>query len=331
MTHLLFIAYHMPPAGGIPIRRAMRFLRHLPDRGIRCSLLCADHPYDPYHPTDADGVPTLARLKLERTIRAPARASAERAAAFGWRALRGALDRRSQTDRPATGPASGRFGALRRAAGSTLFFPDPKIRWARAAEREALKLFRTDPWDVILATAYPWSALVLAQRLAEHSATPWLADLRDAWVDNPRGLFASERHRDLERRTLLTASGLVAATQGIEDALRERYDDELPPTETIYTGFDAVEDSGEAPRPANDKLVVTYTGTFNDALPPSPFDQSPYALLQAIESLDASTRSGLEVRLVGRLGEKYRRWIDDSDALACVRAVGSVSHERAHR
>ncbi len=329
MTHLLFIAYHMPPAGGIPIRRAMRFLRHLPDHGIRCSLLSADSPYDPYHPADVEGVSTLARLNLERTIRAPARAGAERVAAFGWRALRAALDRRSPSGGATAGPASGRFGALRRAAGGTLFFPDPKARWARSAEHEALDVFSADPWDVILATAYPWSSLVVAQRLAERTDTPWFADLRDAWVDNPRGLFASERHRTLEQRTLLRASGIVAATQGIEDALRRRYGDALPPTETIYTGFDEIERGGDAPCRDHEKLVITYTGTFNDALPPSPLDQSPYALLQAIESLDTRARSGLEVRLVGRLGEKYRRWIEDAPRLDCVRAIGPVSHDRA--
>jgi glycosyltransferase involved in cell wall biosynthesis len=156
-------------------------------------------------------------------------------------------------------------------------------------------------------------------------------DFRDAWVDNPRRLWTGSRQRRLER-TLVENSALVTvATDWIRDRLLQRYSESgSVRIETLTNAYDPL----EFPEPdvslrERERLVVTYTGTFNDALPPSPYDRSPYYLVEALSRIKPEHRGRLRVRIVGDLGPVYRRWISDRNLTDVVDVIGPVSHRRA--
>lgn len=326
MRHLLVVSYHFPPAGGVPVRRILRFIRHLPGFGWRCSVLTADRPYDPFHPEDREGLDRLP--ELSRILRPPARSAPERVAALGYGALAslrgrlpGARDRAASLDDIAA-------GGFRRWINHTLFFPDPKRWWIPGAVAAGRRLFEEDPFDAILATGYPWSSFVVAHRLGHAVGRPVILDYRDAWSDNPRRQWTGRRHEALEGRLLRASRLVIAATHGIRRDLLER----SPSTrvETLETGFDPAEYPARDPEIAcPGRVLVVYTGTFNDPLPPSSLDRSPYHLLRALARLPAAARERIRLRLVGRIPGSYRRFVQQLGLEGVVECLPPVSHARA--
>lgn len=326
--HVLIVSYYFPPMGGVPVRRVLRFLEHLPSFGWRCSVLTADRPYDPFHPTSEQGLEHLP--PVERVLRAPAHAAFERLVVLGYRSLASLL-RRARPSGASSSRGDVEGGDFRRLLYDTVFFPDPKCRWAAGALREFTELARSDPPNLVLATGYPWSAFLLGDRVARRIGAPVLLDFRDAWTTNPRPLWSGSRHVALEKKLVTRSAAVVTATEGIRDALHERHP-ELEGACPILNGFDA-----PAVTPPHESLedpehfLLVYTGTFNDALPPSSYDVSPYFLLQAVRRLPAEARRALRIRLVGRVPESYRRWIAERGLLDVVEIRGSLPHSEALR
>ncbi len=321
MPHVLVVSYYFPPIGGTTVRRVLRFLRHLPKNGWRCTVVCADQPYHPFHPDDREALSTLP--PVEAVLRAPARAWLEKLMGRGHTLLRRA--RRESND---NGNDRETDNAIRRLLHETIAFPDPKWPWIRGAVRAALARAQKDPYDAIFATGSPWSGFVVAERVARRLGLPFVLDFRDAWTLDPREIWDGPRNRRLERRLLGRAAAVIGATDWICDRLRERCP-ELSPERvvTLTNGYDPAEFPAYSPELAEpDRLLLTYTGTFNDALPPSPADQTPYYLIEAIARLDARHRSLLRVRLVGNLGPCYRAYIRRRGLEDVIEVRGSVSH-----
>ena len=324
--HVLVVAYHYPPAGGVPVRRVLRVLRHLPASGFRCSVLTADHPFDPYHPEDPDGLEGLP--PVAHCLRTPARSGIERALSriWAWR-TRAAVGAPSSEAAGAAAPGTGLAG-LRRWLQDVWLFPDTKRFWIPGAVREALALHARDPIDVIWATGYPWSSFELAARIASEIARPYALDYRDGWTSNPRRAWDTARQRAREERLAAGAAFVTAATDWIRDELRGR----VPGTriETMTNGYDPSEIPPDTP-PAQGTAhcSFTYTGTFNDAWPPTPTDQSPWWLLRAVARLAPAVRADLRIRLIGRMPDAVRRHVVAEGLDDSVEIAGPVSHRAA--
>jgi glycosyltransferase involved in cell wall biosynthesis len=155
-------------------------------------------------------------------------------------------------------------------------------------------------------------------------------DYRDAWTLSPRELWSGPRNRALETRLVGRAAALTTVTDWISEAMRRRFGRSEADVVTLPNGFDPEEYPEPDPGlrdPA--RLELVYTGTFNDALPPSPFDRTPFYLIRAVAKLPADVRRALRIRLVGPLGPNYRRLITEENVGDVVECVGPVSHRRA--
>ncbi len=326
LPHLLIVAYHYPPAGGVPVRRVLRVLRHLPRAGFRCSVLTADRPFDAYHPEDPDGVERLP--PVEHCLRPPARAAIERVLSRAWRA-------RGAAPAPVAPPAAGSTGEqtallsrLRRFVQDYWLFPDPKRFWIRGAVNEAVALDRRDPIHAVWATGYPWSSFEVAARVGRALKVPVGLDYRDGWTSNPRRAWDTARQRRAEEALVGGAAFVTAATDWIAAELRQRVPD--TPIVTMTNGYDPAEfPSEDRVTPDLDRCTFTYTGTFNDTWPPSAMDQSPYWLLAALERVPPEIRADLRVRLIGRVPEAVRTHVTQRKLAETVEIVGPVSHEAA--
>lgn len=320
MKRLLLVSYYFPPMGGVPVRRVLRFLRHLPEQGWACDVLTADRPYDPFHPDDPTALDRLP--PIGRVWRAPARAGVERATAAAWGLL--------QALRPASGAAGvASGGGLRRRLYETVQFPDPKRSWVRGAVALGRRALREASYDAVLASGYPWSAFQVGDALAREAGVPLVLDYRDAWSLNPRDLWRGERHQRLEGKLLANSAAVVVATDWIRDEMRARFPAAAASIETLLNGYDVDRPADDASLEDPDRLVVTLTGSFNDVHPPGPFDQSPYYVIQAVARLGPERRRRLRLRLVGRVGEVHRRFAAEQGVGDVVHCEGPVAHARA--
>ncbi len=326
MKRLLLVSYYFPPMGGVPVRRVLRMVRHLPEHGWSCTVLTADRPYDPFHPEDPEGLENLP--PCDAVLRAPARSFAERAMAAAWRGigrLRPAPAASAAPDSGAAAPG----GGLRSRLYETLQFPDPKRAWQAGAVALGRKALAEADFDAVLASGYPWTTFLVGDALAREAGLPLVLDYRDAWTLNPRGLWSGDRHRRCEAELIARSAAVVVATDWIRDHTRERYPEHAARIETLTNGYDVDRPPPDPALEDPERLVATFTGSFNDAHPPSDLDQSPYYLIEAAASLPDPVRRQLRIRLVGRVGDVHARFAEERGIGDVVEIEGPVSHRRA--
>lgn len=174
---------------------------------------------------------------------------------------------------PAKAPATARAGPpslLRRLKDwlafhyrQLLILPDMHVYWAEQAATAIAPLLETWRPDFIYASSPPHSSQVLAARLSARFGVPWISELRDEWSGNPysatsalRGMF----EKPLERRTLSTATAMVALTGMTRDTLARRYG---KPVALVMNGFEP-DDFCHDPQPAPldpTRLTILHAGS----------------------------------------------------------------------
>jgi glycosyltransferase involved in cell wall biosynthesis len=141
----------------------------------------------------------------------------------------------------------------------------------------ALRASRETRWDVIVATSFPPTALLVAHTVARRLGIPYVVDFRDAWTTHyqaPRrpGPVA-ELERRLERRVIRDAAAVVAVdSRFVEHVYPGIPPEERPPLHVIRNGYD--EDDFEGVEPAAlPRFSIVHTGQLR---------QPPLALWQAL-------------------------------------------------
>jgi glycosyltransferase involved in cell wall biosynthesis len=169
-----------------------------------------------------------------------------------------------------TGP-TGLHATMVRHYYALLRIPDARAGWIGDGTAEGRRVVRDWRPDIIVASAPPNAGLVVASRIARSCGVPWVAELRDLWVDNPYYEHPTWRlwvDRLLEWRTLRTAAGLVSVTPNWTDSLRHYG----LPCITILNGFAEEDLPKDCPGPPpGDVVSIIYTGNiytgFRDPTP----------------------------------------------------------------
>ena len=101
---------------------------------------------------------------------------------------------------------------------------------------------------------------MIAAALSKRHRIPWVAELRDLWVDNPYWVRPPWRYyfeNLLERRVLGSAKGLVTVSNPLAETLRSKYQ---IPCEVITNGFDPEDYPSSTRVPHLNGIVhITYT------------------------------------------------------------------------
>jgi hypothetical protein len=258
---VLLVTYAFPPVNVIGAVRVGKFAKFLHDAGhdVRViaampadRLLALEIPpervvYIAHPPVDQifDGV--LRRLRRLRPSAGAAAGAAD--------------DGAPATNAPSREPGTSWSDRLARHYYALLRIPDARAGWIGPATVAGYQLLSDWRPDIVVGSAPPNSGLVVAARLARAASAPWVAELRDLWVDNPYYEDPGWRlivDRFLEKRVLGTAAGLVSATPRWTHTLEQRY---RRPAICILNGY--VEDDfprDPAGPPQGDVLQILYTG-----------------------------------------------------------------------
>jgi glycosyltransferase involved in cell wall biosynthesis len=238
VRHALFVAFHFPPeASSSGVLRTTKYVRYLPERGYRVSVVTADP--SAYEVTDASLESQLpAGTRVVRT------AFRNTKRHWSWRGIYPAL----------------------------LALPDVWIGWMPFAVRAGRALMREDPVDLVYSTSPHATAHLIAASLARHAGVPWIADFRDPWFEDPpepgapNGPVFRNVNRWLERRTIGGASAVVTSTTQLRDMLRRRYPEE-PATKirAILNGYDEADfaEATVAPASRGERLRIVHAGSIN--------------------------------------------------------------------
>ena len=224
--------------------------------------------------------------------------------------------------------------------------PDGYVGWLPWACWEGAALLRRWRPDVILATAKPLSALLVGCILGKSFDVPWVAEMRDLWVDNHYYRFSGWRkslERWLEHQVLSRAAGLVTISEPLAALLQARYSQ---PLAVIRHGIDPEdypsEASGEGPPlrgaaggvpegpplrgaaggvpegPPLRELSLLYTGMAY------PGFQDPAPLFEAIRMLGPA--SGIRVRFYGRNLGWVEALVSQFGLAGCVEVLPAIAH-----
>jgi hypothetical protein len=215
------------------------------------------------------------------------------------------------TDRPGLSMLGKAYRAL-------VNFPDGAVGWLPAALRAGHRLLEGWRPDFIYASALPFSALVVARRLAQRHRLQWFAELRDLWTEhqyNPAPFLRGPLDRRLETSTLRAASGIVTVSEPLAQRLR-RFG---PPVEIVMNGYEP-RDYPDVTRPAGGPLRIIYTGMIY------PGFSDPRPLFAAL----AQVRQRMEVR-VEFYGRSHRAPLMSAAREHGVEDLVSISSPVPHR
>ena len=160
-------------------------------------------------------------------------------------------------------------------------FPDRHRVWIGEAVRLALSWRREWKPDLIYSSGPPHSGQVIAARLAARLGAPWIAEMRDLWIDDPyldRHPLLKPFHDWYARMISAHASGFVVVTEEARAGLG-RFT--RKPIVLSYNGYDPSDFAGMEDVPPLDprRLTIIHAGTIYLGR------RDPSQLFQAIAAL----------------------------------------------
>ena len=316
----LFIAYTFPPVGGAGVQRTTKFVKYLPHWGWDASVLTVGNPSVPLRDESLLGdVPPSTNVVRARTFEP----SYTRKITFAR-----------------TGGRPGSRAAVKRALASVaigLLQPDPQVLWNAPAFIAGIGALRRAHHDVIVASAPPFSSLLLGAALSAATGTPLVLDYRDEWdVSNRYWEHRRVRavsltiQRVMERYALRRASAVVATSvrsAATLNVLCRRAGSSATVTH-IFNGFDPEDFSSGAatvPLPARETWRLVYTGTLYHLMSPEP-------LVRAIERLAAQRPDlarRIELVFAGRHTPEQRQRLMRLAHICRLQVQEYVSHPEA--
>lgn len=116
---------------------------------------------------------------------------------------------------------------LAKPADKYILVPDDNLLWSRHLLVAARKLLAQKKYDVIYATAPPFSTLLSAVRLKVETGLPLVLDIKDDWIVPERysGIkrFRLPLERRMEAKCIQAADQVITVTKKSQDSYQEKY------------------------------------------------------------------------------------------------------------
>jgi glycosyltransferase involved in cell wall biosynthesis len=289
---ILVVSQAFPPYNASGVVRVGKLVSFLIDRGHDVRVLTASPlPYPRTLPVD---VPS------DRIV------TTQSADPFAFLARRRAAQRARDDSAGQSLVGTGWRGKILRWVGAMVAIPEPQIAWYPYAVAGGARLMKEWTPDVVYASALPFTAHVVAARLARKVSVPWVAEFRDHFAGNPYSNLPAWRDPIdswIERRVLASVSACVTVSQPMAATLRARHS---KPTLVVLNGFDRHAAPASPAHPdAHAPLRIVYTGVIY------PGRRDPSPLFAAIAMLGDGAQNvtvdfyGQDLRTVNELAQRY--------------------------
>jgi hypothetical protein len=219
---------------------------------------------------------------------------------------------------------------------ATFFIPDARIGWYLTAVKEAMRLVKEYPIQMIYSSSPPYTVSLIARKVSKKSGIPFVAGFRDPWsgfeVTAPKRWFLPHTiDRNLERSVFRDGEKIDVAWKGIAYDAVAKYPD-LPAEKFIHipNGFDSADYpehniSKRAERVRGEKFIMTYSGSLYGPRNPKNFFRAIELLLSRKE-IDPNK---ILLRFVGRSGADLSEMFETPLIKPLVQKLDYVPHSRA--
>ncbi|MEE4311251.1 MAG: glycosyltransferase [candidate division KSB1 bacterium] len=286
MKKVLMITYHFPPEGGPAVQRVTKFVKYMSAFGYQPIVLTAG------------GTKKLKDSSMLKDI--PENTAVHRIPDPG-RLFRGSLKKLFKRQ----------------------FVPDKYAMWHKRAVHEAIRLIYEEKIDYIYSTSPPHSVQLIAERAAEKTGLPWVADFRDEWSADPSfsGSSFAASHKAMERSVIDKCDHLITITRTAADHFSTKISGDkvtFLPNGFDPDDFNGIEPGGDS---SKGKLIIAYCGRLNRTHSPIPFFESLSSLLT--EKKIAAEQ--VKIKIFGN--PKNSRYLKSFPVLEkCVTAGSYVPH-----
>lgn len=245
---ILLVSYFFPPYNVVGAVRAAKFAKFFERFGHEVWVLSArSQPFSEGLALESD--PDHVRYAPWVNVNAPVEV------AMGGR-------RKIATSGYGGGQGSGLIRRAGQLYKTILHSPDAQLGWVPFAIAEGRRMLDQARFDLIYASAPPYSGLIVASRIARQSKVPWVAEFRDLWTMNNAYAYPGWRQKlefMLERRTLSSAAAIVTVSEPLAQQLRKVFSQ---PVVTVANGFDPdnIDQPAASPELPEGCLNLVYTG-----------------------------------------------------------------------
>jgi glycosyltransferase involved in cell wall biosynthesis len=311
VRRVLLVSYHFPPVGGAGVQRPVKFVKYLPEFGWDATVLVAANPSVPVLDESlCRDLPDTLRIVRARTLE-PGYAVKKQMS-------------QSAVSAGGVGRLKAGLRSVAKSVAGAVLQPDPQILWLPAAYRAACRALQAEKHDAILATAPPYSNLILGTLLKKRFGLPLVVDFRDEWDLSSEYLENSQKDRFtrfiqpwMQRWVLKNADAVVATTQASTSRLHERAGQVRSRAfaECIYNGYDEEDFEGANPELENTpRFRLVYTGTLWNLTSVAPIVEA----VERLHAADPDVVKKLELVFVGRKTDEQRAGLQRVAKTGCT-------------
>ena len=312
MFKVLVVAYYFPPMGLSGVQRTLKFVKYMKkfnwEPTVVTSGNVAYYAHDNYLERELESL-NLNIIRVSGTKDPNSLLSKYGNIKIPSEFFRKALDKISQT----------------------IFVPDNKISWSKAALRKIDEILSKEKFDCLFVTSPPFSAFDVISQIKKKHDIPLFADYRDLWYGSYFAFYPTPFHKLLHKKkeynALKAADRILVTNRKIKEKLIKTYPFlTFEDVVIISHGYDQddFEKIPAQPKPQN-KMVLMYSGIFM-------VYSTPYYFLKAFKELTLERpdiASNIELDFVGFLRKENQKLIRKLKLEAFVKDHGYVNHDEA--
>jgi glycosyltransferase involved in cell wall biosynthesis len=317
---VLVIAYYFPPMGLSGVQRTLKFVKYLPELGWSPTVLTVEpRGYLAMDDSLLEDLDERAVNVIRTAVAGPGRF-------FGRKEI-------------VKFPSEFRRKLMSRIS-DTLFIPDNKIGWRRKAVAAAIAAHEKTPFDLIFATAPPFTDFLVGADVKAQIGKPLVLDYRDPWFDYPFKFYPTPYHswstKRLEGQALRASSHVITTNRRVKELLIQRYPFlGYHDVDIIPQGFDPqdIEEARQNPegtrfkRAPNGVMRLCYAGVFWE-------DRKPDSVLQALQQIfreNPELRGKIEASFIGNFREENVKLVAQLGLEDSVKVHGYLPHRECVR
>lgn len=316
MKKVLIITYYWPPAGGPGVQRWLKFVKYLPEFGIKPIVYIPKNPTYPILDQDLVSEIPAGVTILKKDIFEPYAIASVFSKGKVKKISSGIIPEQKKQS------FSERISLWIR---GNLFIPDARVLWVKPSVIYLQKYIRENDINTIITTGPPHSVHLIGFHLKKKTKVNWIADFRDPWttIGYQKSLklssFAASKHKKLEKEVLTYADEIIVTSKSTKLEFAEITS---KPIRVITNGYDL--ETVEKQKVDN-KFSISHIGSLLSERNPKILWQTLAELINEIPTF----KNDLELKLIGTVSDTVLQSIEENSLTPFLHNLGYVSHAEA--
>ena len=312
----LIITYYWPPAGGPGVQRWLKFVKYLPDFGVKPIVYVPENPSYPLIDESLLSEVSSDVTIIKQPIKEP----------YKWATLFSKKTSKTISKGVISETKNQSFiEKLMLYIRGNFFIPDARTSWVKPSVHFLSKYLKKEQIETIITTGPPHSLHLIGLQLKEQLGVKWIADFRDPWttIGYHKQLKLTEasksKHKALEKQVLNSADQLIVTSFTTKKEFQELT---TKPIEVITNGYDY---EPSASFVMDTKFSFSHIGSLLSKRNPEVLWQ---VLSDLIKEHDAFAED-FQLNFIGFLSDDVLQSIKKYSLSNYVNNIGYVSHQEA--